>query len=1023
MGIKITVGADVSDFEAELRSLEKTIDSVWAKLKTREGASEFNLNGAKEELDEMLEKASKLAQVMGDVSNNTKLTKDSLKEATKVLEKGANVAKNLENVVDDRKNVTSNYIDEFARDTKEEIEIAAKAQKEKIRLEDEATKKKIELQKKAARDMESLHKREERNSKDRHEKMVRYAGAIAGLVAGTALGGTGFFSGAGTLAGTALGSLFGLGPVGGALGGAAGGAIDRSLGPNKNKLFEYSELRRSLGGLTTSFSELEESTQKAVKGLLVTNIEAVSLARQFSKAAVLTEDSNKNISKAVGTSAEFGLGYAVNKNMVAEFLGQMRHYGVSKDQGGDNRLLYKIGEGVSRSGTMTKMDDTMTAILSYVRSQTGTNFMPVDVGSFMRIMTNLTSSKYFGMNKDPMAAAGMMERVDKAVRQFGIMGEASENFWLDAIDAAGISPNGKQPNLEFAKHMRNQGAFGSLRQAFAPGNAYYDAQDPAVKREMDEWREAFKRNKIKNMTDIGIARARAISTNSRDFYNEIAGAFNLPGGEEAAIFIKGYEDKARRSTLEKHLAERGQKIEDVDMTKLSEYFQVAGSNYDEKKKYFENIKERMTDEQRDRGRAIIKGGNEKELQDFLYDVIDVGLIDKGQEAKQKEIQMQNDLNNLLETFVGTMTKVNNAMISFIAFVAKLTGERTPTSYDDILRETMSGNKKDTYGLPVGGEQLETFEKTLVNIRLAKTMEEKKKIAEEYKRKHPAVKLPEMKWWDITSWEENAFAKKTSPRFGIPSDFETQLDRAVGMPTTSIGEGVEYKPENYDSSGSYIGDGAGGVKRTMSQKFKDKFAYFKKLASSPHKYDEYFKYAASKFGLPAHILKTMGAVESEFIPTRVSPAGAVGVMQIMPFNFGLEGLNEQTARDPLSSIMAGASHLKRKIKLAGGNFWKGVEMYNGSGPDARAYRDFVRSLSSGMETMSEDMPYMDYSQRQQDSMPMEYRQERGVWGFYPSAQSPTEQKIQLELIHKNEDGTPKTNATSPRLGKPIAQGVR
>ena len=50
-------------------------------------------------------------------------------------------------------------------------------------------------------------------------------------------------------------------------------------------------------------------------------------------------------------------------------------------------------------------------------------------------------------------------------------------------------------------------------------------------------------------------------------------------------------------------------------------------------------------------------------------------------------------------------------------------------------------------------------------------------------------------------------------------------------------------------------------------------------SSP--YDEYFALASAAYQVPEALLKAMGKAESDFDPSAVSPAGAMGIMQLMP----------------------------------------------------------------------------------------------------------------------------------------------
>jgi len=71
-------------------------------------------------------------------------------------------------------------------------------------------------------------------------------------------------------------------------------------------------------------------------------------------------------------------------------------------------------------------------------------------------------------------------------------------------------------------------------------------------------------------------------------------------------------------------------------------------------------------------------------------------------------------------------------------------------------------------------------------------------------------------------------------------------------------------------------------------------------------------AAARFGLPADLIETVIAVESNGQPRAVSPAGAMGLMQLMPgtwaqlrFRLGLGA----DPFDPADNILAGAAYLR------------------------------------------------------------------------------------------------------------------
>ncbi len=104
--------------------------------------------------------------------------------------------------------------------------------------------------------------------------------------------------------------------------------------------------------------------------------------------------------------------------------------------------------------------------------------------------------------------------------------------------------------------------------------------------------------------------------------------------------------------------------------------------------------------------------------------------------------------------------------------------------------------------------------------------------------------------------------------------------------------------------------------------------------SIHRYDPLIRKAAQRYDVPFELLKAIIRVESNFNPTAVSRAGAMGLMQIMPANVAL--LNVGDPFDPEENIMAGARYLRRMMEkfddielcLAAYNAGPGaVERYN------------------------------------------------------------------------------------------------
>lgn len=99
------------------------------------------------------------------------------------------------------------------------------------------------------------------------------------------------------------------------------------------------------------------------------------------------------------------------------------------------------------------------------------------------------------------------------------------------------------------------------------------------------------------------------------------------------------------------------------------------------------------------------------------------------------------------------------------------------------------------------------------------------------------------------------------------------------------------------------------------------------------YDTYFNEAARTYNVPAALLLAMGMVESGYNPNAVSPAGAMGVMQLMPATAAYLGVSD--AFNPQQNIMGGARYISENLAMFK-NYPNAVELavaaYN-AGPNA------------------------------------------------------------------------------------------
>lgn len=97
------------------------------------------------------------------------------------------------------------------------------------------------------------------------------------------------------------------------------------------------------------------------------------------------------------------------------------------------------------------------------------------------------------------------------------------------------------------------------------------------------------------------------------------------------------------------------------------------------------------------------------------------------------------------------------------------------------------------------------------------------------------------------------------------------------------------------------------------------------------YDAQILAAAADNGIPAELIKAVAVAESRMNPRAVSPAGAQGLMQIIPSTQRLLGVKDPF--DPAESIRAGAAYLADQVQRFG-SYELAAAAYN-AGPEAVA----------------------------------------------------------------------------------------
>ena len=121
-------------------------------------------------------------------------------------------------------------------------------------------------------------------------------------------------------------------------------------------------------------------------------------------------------------------------------------------------------------------------------------------------------------------------------------------------------------------------------------------------------------------------------------------------------------------------------------------------------------------------------------------------------------------------------------------------------------------------------------------------------------------------------------------------------------------------------------------------------------------DAIFEEAAKTYDVPLNLLKAMGKAESGFDANAVSPAGAQGVMQLMPATARSLGVDDPF--DARRNIMGGAKYISQQLKKYNGNIDLALAAYNaGSGnvakyggvPPFKETRNYIQRIKGYMNS--------------------------------------------------------------------------
>lgn len=743
---KIKVEADLSSFDAEINKLKSQIAQLGDALKTETGKAHFNFDGSRKELNALLAQTDKVTSALEKGDKASRQYVRDIKALQDAMSNAAKVASKLESLGDIKKPQASNYFRNYSGELTEEYH---------------TTNSQHALQREQERFQQQL-------AHDRHAQQTKWANRaakFAGFVGGSVMGGGGGYSMLGARLGSMLPGPFG--QLGGEIGGIIGGAADRSIGPARQEVLQYSELRRAIGSTSTDFDQLRDSVRSVIHGLGVTDNEAANLAKNFARTASLTGDATRDIARGIGTSSGFAQSYGMSPEQATSFFATMRLTGNSNNDKDSRRLAMMIGESVQKGGTSARMDEVLGAISSFATKSAQQTLTSANVGEFSSYLSSLTGSRYAELRGDPNSSAQLLNMADDAVRSGGTMGEASQFHWLQARQSAFNGMSALDNSI-----MQGAGLTGDLAAQFAPGSAVYDNASAADKAKMDRTRASIQASGMTTNFKVGMAHIKAISHG--DSYLENASFRGMFGGNplQAAALMMQLQKNGGVGGFENELAKYGVNLNTAKMSQISAYASLISGGDNAQVKQYEKLLDSGKLSVDDMGRAdkiMAKEGYGDNFKKLLFELTEKYDIDDGQRSQVTQIEISNKIQEKVSSLVDIETDVKDTLLEILRhfdsgnpIFKKLIDSELAS-----IKDGAKASGRDVFGGMVDMHRAREVDDALMQMRHTSSQDDRINIAKDL---HAKIKFnPRGYPAEAAKWLDKAMLSDEKPKHAIVSD--------------------------------------------------------------------------------------------------------------------------------------------------------------------------------------------------------------------------------------------------------------